>query len=178
MIHLDHSIPTVGLTTFAQWCFDFTRHIDRPAQQCDVVLLHLTILECLLKVSCGQSIFSEYQASTGFTIQPMNQTDSIAIKHFLQQVNHAEFNAAASMHRKPVWFIDHNPVVGDDRYGDRIINRWASSQSLKRMCLHAVSIEFPEMAGQSGTGSNVSRTRRQKFSCEEDIQWRQFTGRS
>ena len=74
-------------------------------------------------------------------------------------------------------FLGH-PVVGDDRYGDRIINRWASSQSLKRMCLHAVSIEFPEMAGQSGTGSNVSRTRRQKFSCEEDIQWRQFTGRS
>ena len=71
-----------------------------------------------------------------------------------------------------------HPVIGDDRYGDRIINRWASSQDLKRMCLHAVSIEFPEVAVQPEAGSITTQPCRQKFSCEEDSEWRQFTDRS
>ncbi len=71
-----------------------------------------------------------------------------------------------------------HPVVGDDRYGDRIINRWASSQDLKRMCLHAASIEFPELAVQPEPGAITTQPGRRKFSCDEDSGWRQFTDRS
>lgn len=66
-------------------------------------------------------------------------------------------------------FLGHS-VVGDDRYGDRKVNRWASSLDLKRMCLHAASIEFPQMpdtaSGEAG---------RHRFFCEEDSDWLEFT---
>jgi len=63
-------------------------------------------------------------------------------------------------------FIGH-PVVGDDRYGDRAVNRWASSHDLKRMCLHAAAIEFPDMP-------EVSATDPLRFACAEESCWHEF----
>ena len=63
-------------------------------------------------------------------------------------------------------FLGH-PVIGDDRYGDRTVNRWASSQGLKRMCLHAATVEFPDCPAPIATeDGKICR-----FSCLEDSRW-------
>ena len=39
------------------------------------------------------------------------------------------------------------PIVGDERYGDREVNRVAAGLGLKRLFLHAQSIAFPDASG-------------------------------
>lgn len=40
-----------------------------------------------------------------------------------------------------------HPIVGDERYGDRDVNRAAAGLGLKRLFLHAQSIAFPDSSG-------------------------------
>jgi len=61
-------------------------------------------------------------------------------------------------------FLGH-PVVGDDRYGNRTVNRWASEQGIKRMCLHARAIEFPDV-----TATGVDK-KLFSFTSTEDSSW-------
>ena len=63
-------------------------------------------------------------------------------------------------------FLGH-PVVGDDRYGNRALNRWASGLDLKRMCLHAAAIEFPAMPDESAVEPL-------RFVCAEESSWQEF----
>jgi 23S rRNA pseudouridine955/2504/2580 synthase len=48
-----------------------------------------------------------------------------------------------------------HPVLGDKKYGDESINRKFQKQGLKRMFLHAHSIEFTLPKKQSKAGSNT-----------------------
>ena len=76
-------------------------------------------------------------------------------------------------------FLGH-AVLGDDRYGDRPRNRWAAGHDLKRMCLHAASIEFPDLpvtptGMQTGQPMPASETSAPlSFSIPEDSHWRRF----
>lgn len=56
-------------------------------------------------------------------------------------------------------------VVGDDRYGDRAVNKWAAAAGLKRMCLHASSIAFPELLAANAPC---------RFACNADTAWQEF----
>lgn len=67
-------------------------------------------------------------------------------------------------------FIGH-AVVGDDRYGDRAVNRWASSLDLKRMCLHAATITYPDLPAQPGPNQL-------SFACAEDRRWQELAAMS
>jgi len=40
-----------------------------------------------------------------------------------------------------------HPIVGDDRYGDKTVNKAAAAAGLKRLFLHAQSIAFPDRHG-------------------------------
>jgi 23S rRNA pseudouridine955/2504/2580 synthase len=65
-----------------------------------------------------------------------------------------------------------HPVVGDDRYGDRAVNRWAG-QHTKRMCLHAARIEFPSLplAAKPAESAKTTAPDVHIFSCAEDPDW-------